>query len=381
FASRAIIFAISVIIIKLVMSTFTSSFKKKASQSVSGTINSSKLPPGTRGGIPVGTILLIKEDRYTGFSKLLLKYYLSQGIVSGHDILFTSAEENPESFIKGLPWITNDDELDKLNDGGVGYDDNERSNEGEEKMTIAWRYKKLKKFESGINKKPFCQSFDLTKSIPQSAIDSASMTLIDSCTWDNEYKNPFNKLLSMIRKVVDKNFRSVVSTQGIEQRNILRIGIHSIASPSWQSNSPQDIFIFFHALRSLLRFSYSSAVITIPAYLYGSFIRRIEHISDAVIELESFAGSSATVNSAYSAEYHGLFHVHKLPSINSLIPPSIKLSILAGNGTENNLGFKLRRKKFSIETFHLPPEGGINERRTDSKEKNAVIKSSEKIAI
>ncbi|CAG8802435.1 14713_t:CDS:2, partial [Dentiscutata erythropus] len=72
--------------------------------------------------------------------------------------------------------------------------------------------------------------------------------------------------------------------------------------------------------------------------------------------------SSATVNSAYSAEYHGLFHVHKLPSINSLIPPSIKLSILAGNGTENNLGFKLRRKKFSIETFHLPPEGGINER-------------------
>ncbi|CAG8815805.1 3278_t:CDS:2, partial [Dentiscutata erythropus] len=144
----------------------------------------------------------------------------------------------------GLSWIANDDELDKLNDGGVGYDDNERSNEGEEKMTIAWRYKKLKKFESGINsnvkkEKPFCQSFDLTKSIPQSAIDSASMTLIDSCTWDNEYKNPFNKLLSMIRKVVDKNFRSVVSTQGIEQRNILRIGIHSIASPSWQSNSPQ----------------------------------------------------------------------------------------------------------------------------------------------
>ncbi|RHZ75729.1 hypothetical protein Glove_209g82 [Diversispora epigaea] len=316
------------------------------------------------------------------------------GIVSGHDILFTSAEENPESFIKGLPWIINDDELNKSNDGDVG-DDNEISNEGEEKMTIAWRYNKLKKFESGINnnvkkvafqniqkshrlEKPFCQSFDLTKLIPQSAIESASMTLIDACTW--EYKNPFNKLLSMIRKVVDKNFRSVISTQGtqdVDQRNILRIGIHSIASPSWQSNSPQDIFIFFHALRSLLRFSYSSAVITIPAYLYGSFIRRIEHISDAVIELESFAGSSATVNSVYSAEYHGLFHVHKLPTINSLIPPSIKLSILAGNGAENNLGFKLRRKKFSIETFHLPPEGGINERRTDSKEKN--IKSSEKI--
>lgn len=154
-------------------------------------------------------------------------------------------------------------------------------------------------------------------------------------------------------------------------------------------------------------------MITIPAYLYGSFIRRIEHLGDAVIELESFAGknpttsflslfwfirlelklikvndhgkgSSGTVNSVYSSEYHGLFHVHKLPTINSLIPSSIKLSILAGSGVGNNLGFKLRRKKFSIETFHLPPEGGISERRTDSKEKKSdekrnILKSSEKI--
>lgn len=126
---------------------------------------------------------------------------------------------------------------------------------------------------------PFCQSFDLTKLIPHSVIESASKTLIDASTWDDEYKNPYNKLLSVIRKVVNKNFRlisqiiylsllffedysnifipflitgqslnrSFVSNQGIqgvEQRNILRIGIQSIASPSWQSSSPQ-VYIFF----------------------------------------------------------------------------------------------------------------------------------------
>ncbi|CAG8528149.1 6894_t:CDS:2, partial [Racocetra persica] len=329
----------------------------------------SKYPPGARLSPYNGQLLLSTgEDKYTGYSKLLLKYFLAQGIASGHHVLFSSAEENSSSFIKGLPWITSDDANDL--DDGAKIDD---------KMKIAWRYKEMKKFESGIksnNRKnviptifkdkripiagsqrqeqPFCYTFDLTKQIPQSSIDLASITLVDATKWTDELHNEsiYDKLLSEIR-----------------HKNALRIGIHSIASPSWRSNSPHDLYRFFHALRGLLRISSSLSVITIPAHLYSSnnsescsFIRRIEHISDAVVELESFAGSSATVNNIYSASYHGLFHVHKLPTINSLISPSIKLSILSGGGG-NNLGFKLRRKKFSIETFHLPPEGGLTVRK------------------
>jgi elongator complex protein 4 len=89
-----------------------------------------------------------------------------------------------------------------------------------------------------------------------------------------------------------------------------------------------------------------------------------------------FIGSPATTNAIYSATYHGLFHVHKLPTLNSLVPSSTKLSVLSGGGG-NNLGFKLRRKKFTIETFHLPPEGGINERRVVP-EKNQSNKSKKK---
>ena len=125
---------------------------------------------------------------------------------------------------------------------------------------------------------------------------------------------------------------------------------------------------------------------------------------DAVVEVESFAGiyqhysfmfknaivdcyrffpsltgSPATTNAIYSATYHGLFHVHKLPTLNSLVPSSTKLSILSGGGG-NNLGFKLRRKKFTIETFHLPPEGGINERRV-APEKSQSKKKENKSGI
>ena len=82
------------------------------------------------------------------------------------------------------------------------------------------------------------------------------------------------------------------------------------------------------------------------------------------------------MQSIYSATYHGLFHVHKLPTLNSLIPSSTKLSVLSGGGG-NNLGFKLRRKKFTIETFHLPPEGGINERRVGPETNKSVKKKEE----
>ena len=92
-----------------------------------------------------------------------------------------------------------------------------------------------------------------------------------------------------------------------------------------------------------------------------------------------YIGSPATANAIYSSTYHGLFHVHKLPTLNSLVSSSTKLSVLSGGGG-NNLGFKLRRKKFTIETFHLPPEGGINERRV-APEKSQSKKKDNKSGI
>ncbi|CAG8518503.1 4342_t:CDS:2, partial [Scutellospora calospora] len=271
-----------------------SSFKKNR-------VQTSKSIPGARLSPYNGQLLLSTgEDKHTGYSKLLLKYFLSQGIASGHHVLFSSAEEDPANFIKGLPWITNDDTNDL--DDGTEIDD---------KMKIAWRYKEMKKFESGIKsnnrqnvmppifknkqisitkpqrqEQPFCHTFDLTKSIPQSSIDSASLTLIDATKWADELhdENMYNKLLSEIRLVIDQNnFSSLTAPSTGVESNALRIGIHSIASPSWHSNSPHDLYRFFHALRGILRSSSSLSVITIPAHLYtsnsmsSSFIRRIEH--------------------------------------------------------------------------------------------------------
>ena len=80
-------------------------------------------------------------------------------------------------------------------------------------------------------------------------------------------------------------------------------------------------------------------------------IRRIEHLSDAVIEIESWAGSIKQVNAAYTTEYHGLIHPLKLFGTQSYTTTT-RLS----NIQLHSLGFKVRRKRFSVETFHLPPE-------------------------
>ncbi|KAI7904975.1 Elongator complex protein 4 [Cokeromyces recurvatus] len=372
-----------------------------------------KLPPGTRlsayngqllistgvpslddilgGGQPVGTIMLIKEDRATTYAQLLLKYFLAQGISSGHHCAIASRDEDPEEMLKTLMWLSTSDRDD---DEESETTKNARNNAESDRLKIAWRYSHLKRFETtvkakpasptsspvtkssdqaektGDEPKPYCSQFDLTKRIPSTVLDEANTHIMH---WGNDIEETDNQddykcLLNEIQKVVLKgNFSSAIPVAPGTPRHALRVAIHSLASPSWRSKSPHDLYKFCHALRGLLRFSFGTAIITVPAYLYDEVpyvIKRIEHMVDAVIEIESFAGDPVHNEAAYIQNYHGFFHVHKLPVLNSLLPPSTKLSVLSGGGS-NDLGFKLRRKRFAIETFHLPPEGGVVTRRTE----------------
>jgi elongator complex protein 4 len=66
---------------------------------------------------------------------------------------------------------------------------------------------------------------------------------------------------------------------------------------------------------------------------------------------------------------HGLITLHSFPH-SQLLPPTIKHSSLlglssGGGGSENNLGFRARRKRWGVETVHLGIDGGVGERRTE----------------
>ncbi|KAJ3024822.1 Elongator subunit elp4, partial [Rhizophlyctis rosea] len=214
---------------------------------------------------------------------------------------------------------------------------------------------------------PYCNIFDLTKTIAPSILNSAAsrLALLDLSTWASQsIDDYYAKLYEQIAGLIDQGgFKSSAPSPSSSPRPLLRIAVHSIASPFWgDGSSPassHSIIKFFHRLKLLLRNTFASCVITIPAHLYGDFhnlhsvpfIRRIEHACDAVLEVESFSGSPKPVNPLYTSDYSGLFHPRRLPRLNTINHSSRLSDIQLGS-----LGFKVRRKRFSIETFHLPPE-------------------------
>lgn len=160
-----------------------------------------------------------------------------------------------------------------------------------------------------------------------------------------------------------------------------RIAIHSLGSITWHdqsSQNSQNIHRFLLRLKSLLRLHNATAIISIPTHAYNQnergrgVVNRWRHAADSVIGLESFA-TRPDLAAAFP-RYSGLLHVHTLPVMGSLLPASTKLSVLRGlapgasasagaGGMDNNLAFRLKRRRFVIETMHLDIGGGETERK------------------
>lgn len=312
------------------------------------------------GGLAVGTLLLIEEDKYNIYSPLLLKYFLAEGIVCGHTLLVASAKENPANILQELPAPLLDDngkkELEDVH--------NSKTPEPDTNMKIAWRYQLLPKVEAGaVSSSRFGHYYDVSRRIPQELLESSqwhgfflpdhmpSALKGEACSlsWD------YMKLLQFIQ--------SIIYTEGFDganpqkkQKNILRIGIQNLGSPLWgdsiccseNGDSSHKLTKFLYVLRGLLRSSLSACIITVPTHLVQSkaITTRVRNLSDTVVGLESFIGSERETNPLYK-DYHGLVHIRKIPRLNNLT---------CDESDVKDLAFKLKRKLFTIERLHLPPD-------------------------
>ncbi|XP_026747020.1 elongator complex protein 4 [Trichoplusia ni] len=301
------------------------------------------------GGLPAGSIFAVEEDVLANYSRILLKYFLAEGVACKHDLFIASADENPEDISKELPLPTTIPQDDDLAPTAAGID----------KMKIAWRYEGLSQVESSFGSTTnFGHHFDLSKHIEADTIKNCN---INYCKLEmekggaNGFKNTlYHKLLTSIQELISKEeYQSNVKTTS----NILRIGIHSLGSPTWMAMDcdddasgtfGQDLIKFMYCLRVIVRDTNAVVFVTIPAHLFDDdhIMKRLLYSVDNAVRIESFAGSSRETNPVYK-DYHGLFHITKLSAIYSLVPfvpPSL------------DMAFKLKRKKFVIEKLHLPPE-------------------------
>ncbi|XP_064602901.1 LOW QUALITY PROTEIN: elongator complex protein 4-like [Liolophura sinensis] len=303
------------------------------------------------GGIAVGSVVIVEEDTYGNYAKLLLKYFLAEGVMCSHHLHVSSADLSPDELLKELPGPVTDEPVTQHPD--------QADNTGSDSLKIAWRYQNLPKLQPGQVASKFGHYYDLTKTMSPERVDAVDKTLFDVAQvtkqQDADSKSRYVPLLRSVKQMIDTGQFLTKSTT--EKRNILRIGIHSLGSPLWGENggvgslgSGYDAALprFLIGLRALLRSAYAVCLLTVPSHLFQDigFTSRIERLGDTVVALQSFAGSDKEKNPLYK-EYHGLFNIIQLPHLNTLTPHMPDTMDWA---------FKLRRKKFTIEKLHLPPE-------------------------
>ncbi|KAM3968273.1 elongator complex protein 4 [Aphomia sociella] len=302
------------------------------------------------GGLPSGGIFAVEEDVLGNYSRVLIKYFLAEGVICKHDLLITSADENPRDVVQELPQpciAPLDDEV-------------HTASQGVDKMKIAWRYEGLSQVESSFGSNTtFGHHFDLSKHIDADIIKNCNIRYCDPNT-DQQNVNGFRNglytnLLNNIKNIISKD---EYQSNSKNQKNMLRISIQSLGSPIWMAKDcdentvgteyGHDLVKFMYCLRVILRDKNAVAFVTLPSHLFDDehLMKRLLYSVDNAVKIESFAGSSRETNPVYK-DYHGLFHITKLSTPFSMVPfvpPSL------------DLAFKLKRKKFLIEKLHLPPE-------------------------
>ncbi|XP_072128918.1 elongator complex protein 4 isoform X3 [Mobula birostris] len=299
---------------------------------------------------------------------MLLKYFVAEGIICGHSLFIASAKDHPKDILQELPAPLLDDviETEESNKEKESSSvDITSSSALQSSMSIAWRYQNLPKVQTALTSSSrFGHYYDVSKTMSselQHSVNCHSFFLPEEVPLDPVGTETGNmnfgyvKLLRAIQRVIREEGFDGTGPQ-TKQRNILRIGIHSLGSVLWGDDvglneNPESAYSltkFLYALRGLLRTSLSACIITVPAYLIQNkaVIGRVAKLSDTVIGLESFNASERETNPIYK-DYHGLFHVRQLPRLNCLISdvPDTK-----------DLAFKLKRKLFTIERLHLPPD-------------------------
>jgi len=295
------------------------------------------------GGLPVGSILLVEEDKYNRFSKVMTKYFLAEGVACGHGLCIVSHDDGPKII----------DQLPKLTGKNPGSTSSKTSSEkGEGDMKIAFRYKNLSTNQNEISQvSKHNHYFDISKTMDPAQVQSCDVKQIsiDRFPMFDDNCDIFREIF---KEIVDHSRSSTCYTVPKKitqdtQVNLMRVAIPSLGSIRYCHNDLKGvrrIAKFLHLLKAVARTCMMVCMVTVPTHLFDDKqVKILHHMSDCAIKLKSFAGEKQ--NPLFS-QYHGLLLLQKLPCLNAVLP-YVPQSM--------DLGFELRRTKFVIEYLNLPP--------------------------
>eukprot|EP01125_Pyxidicula_operculata_P020230 TRINITY_DN7448_c0_g1_i1.p1 TRINITY_DN7448_c0_g1~~TRINITY_DN7448_c0_g1_i1.p1 ORF type:complete len:309 (+),score=46.70 TRINITY_DN7448_c0_g1_i1:31-957(+) len=248
------------------------------------------------GGFAVGSLVLIEEDETSTLYKSILKYFLGEGVARSQAITVASAQPG-ETITKELPHISTSSLQSKESE-------TDSSGSSSDSLKIAWQYQKYLKNDAQLGQAGsrsgmgvWCSNLDLSRTLAPSILESSKITNIELSQVDSKsssgkaYHSRIKKLYSQLNSRINASNSEFAKTK---KATIERIAIMSLGSPNWGNYSEDEdkmTLQLLHALRGLLRSSLAVCVVTIPAKLMGgSFVNKLGHIADTVLNIETFHG-------------------------------------------------------------------------------------------
>jgi elongator complex protein 4 len=171
------------------------------------------------GGSPLGSILLVEEDRDTSYAKLLLKYWIAQGLCCpGQRVVVVSngLDQPPEDIVSKLPFsedaaatqqpASSISTSTSTGDAGTDDEDETLAAGARESMKIAFRYESMKKFETSVGKRSttqgseavYCSTYDLSKSLALTEDHRSRLHCIDATVLDSSLEGVLEAIKTSI---------------------------------------------------------------------------------------------------------------------------------------------------------------------------------------
>lgn len=383
------------------------------------------------GGLPQASLLTVFEDfpaskaNYTWTA--IVRCFLAEGVATaaadwsrkdggwiaiiGHDI---------SNLLSNLPRPeATSSSSSRRNFNSVPTTDVKNSSNSETvgNMKIAWRYEGMKEFDSNLkrplsslsssNEKSLGHTFDLNRKldgIPKQLQETSRALALNLDLNENELVScDYQRTWLFIKETMTANQRSglgriVIGSLGApglwnctckSNNNNKRV----VCGPAWlsrkianhiqeqEASHPCLVLITIpttYLVENLVinldntssNINNNNKSTTLPAWVVA-----VENVSDAVIELKPLAGLTLKSSSSSSAtktqnpltrDYDGFVLIKKgLRRPNSFKPALLETS---------NLAFKIKRRRFCIEKFHLPPS--LEDDNSNSASGNSLCSSS-----
>ena len=101
------------------------------------------------GGLLLGGILgILAPDHHTAWSRLAERYFIAQGLVTGQRSVVVGEPGESHDVVAGCMWVDERTTADGSESEGEGVGG--AVGEGKGGMRIAWRYERMKKFQTTI---------------------------------------------------------------------------------------------------------------------------------------------------------------------------------------------------------------------------------------